>query len=511
MGVNKSIMNRLIKYKIILVVLFSIFSCAKEEFSAVKQTDDFVAPDRVSATGSLINSEFTEIKPEVDFLILWDNSSSLFFINEQTKIALSRVIESVSIRFNYHILLAPLIDPTNSATKFLVTENPNDLPASIPGIARVSQSDAPDFLDNFPTATGSRENGVERAIEVINQNVTNNVFRQNAYTMIVVMSNQDDTVNSTGSVITGPEQQAYLDRTFNELMCIRGNHSGNGSCAPSFNPLNSLQMRFMSIVAFEDRCSSQNLTGVKGNTVYKNMSERVYLSPFTNSNPIPTDSVRPFDSFNICNIADFQRIFDGINNSIQSVIEHHQYDHWPIAGINSRPFDPTDVRVVKSTGENITQLFDPVFPGSNGFKVIPGVQTRNTRFFPTPGEPFTGHLIELFGTARVTHPDQLLVTTITPVEFFGFVHLHARPVESSIKLTINGLDIPRSSTNGFELVKAGGKGQFIPSQNLQITSPTDFSSVSPGILKSGFFLKLSGNAIYTNGAVINVIYDPAGS
>ena len=152
------------------------------------------------------------------------------------------------------------------------------------------------------------------------------------------------------------------------------------------------------------------------------------------------------------------------------------------------------------------------------------VQTVNTRYEPTVGEPFTGYVVELHGEARVKYPECMSVRTQTVQEWYGYVHMQSKPVESSIQLKINGLPITNcgstnnvcpTSCNGYFLRKASGQPQYENNRNLRITGPqgssVNYTPVTPGIVKSGYFLQMCGNAIYSNGASVEVIYDPSGT
>ena len=130
-----------------------------------------------------------------------------------------------------------------------------------------------------------------------------------------------------------------------------------------------------------------------------------------------------------------------------------------------------------------------------------------TRYYPSPGEPFTGHIIRLSGTARVQHPECMSVQTRAAKEYYGFVWLNQRPLEESIELTINGRTIPQSTTNGWELLKDSGSPEYHSNFKIQIKSPTDRTQV--GKTYSGYFLELHGNAVYSNGAVVKATFLPS--
>lgn len=492
-------MTNLKKILVIFGLLF-LAGCPEGAFKPNEKLETAtVNPTQFSSNTSC--SSFTLIRPQVDFLFLWDNSTSTNFINEGTRAALNNTIELISDRFDYHIMISPLLGSGN-ANSSLVAYNTTGLGASALSM-QIDRSQAGAALSQLPIVQGSYEAGVDRAVSLISSNISNGVFRQGAYTMVVVMSNQDDNSWVQGAFPTSFDRNNYINQKIAELMCLRGNYSG----ACSGQTLNSLQMRFFSIVAHSEDCGGSQ-PQFDSNIVYKTMSELAYSIPYTNGNPSPQSSSYPYDSYDICDVSNFATIFDGINNSIQDQVIAHKYDYWPVASSGAPAINPNAISVFKN-GSQLTRLTEPVAPGANGFVFINSVLTnQNTRYEPTPGEPYTGYMVRLYGNARVTYPECLNINTETAIEYFGYVHLQSKPFEPSIQLTIDGQSIPNSSTNGWTLLKNGSEPAFYSSFNIKIQSPTNDAQAFPAVNRSGYFLKLHGSAVHSNGAVINVQYDP---
>lgn len=505
------------KLNLILLALLSVLitSCGEEGFKVSRVEQSNTVRNRTVETSASCSLS-TLIRPKVDFLFLWDNSSSTLFINDQTKAALNNMVNKISSRFDYRVMHAPLLGSGNSNT-YVVSSDPID--GNLNGVTRISQDSQGNMLNLYQpdSSFGSREHGFSRVIDLINSNkatrtidngqekFSNGVFREGAYTMIVLMSNGDDNEwdQEWCSPCAASRRRLLRDEKLNELMCMRGNYNPTQSC-PSGVRLNSLQLRFFSVVA-HSTCKP----GYKTGQSYKEFSQMAFSTPYTNSTnqQMISSSTTP-DSYNICSMS-FNSIFDDINSTLQEQVIAHKYDYWAVAPSNAPAFDTSSIKVVKNTGEE----FFPVTQasGQDGFEYV-GVRTnQNRRFEPTPGEPFSGHMIRLYGRARVTYPECMVVSTTSPVEYFGYVHLNTKPVESSIQLRINGVAINKSTTNGWELMKSGSEPQFISNQNIKITSPTNFNPATPAITRTGYFLRLSGSAIYSNGDVIDVTFDPSGN
>lgn len=239
----------------------------------------------------------------------------------------------------------------------------------------------------------------------------------------------------------------------------------------------------------------------------------MYGAYYTGGVSSPTDQAgrSTADSYNICDVSDFSRVFDGVNNSIQDQVIAHKYNYWPVATSGASTIDPNEITVTKNTGDTYQLLQEPVASGTDGFTFQNSVQTQNTRYLPTPGEPFNGYLIKLYGAAQVTYPECMTVTTQTPKEWFGYVNIQNKPIESSIALKINGQAISQSSSNGWELIKESGQPKYHQSFNIKINGPGDYTPAFPALNKSGYFLKLNGNAVYSNGANIEINFLPTGT
>lgn len=464
----------------LLIGAILLVSCGKEEF-ALNPANSQIKRNPIQFSSDTSCALSTLIKPKVDFLFLWDNSSSQFLVDPNIKQAFNSTINLVSAEYDYRIVMAPLIGSGN-ANAFTVRSDDNGDPTPLPIIPSAL---AFNQLSSFPIAGASAEGGLTRTTELMNLNRTNGVFRSGVYTIVVLMSNGDDNSYFQGGFDSGPLREAY----------IAGRVAAMTSIRDQYNPL---QFRFISLVAHSN-CQ----TGWKENYLYKEFSNRMYIAPYSNGSPQPTDQAGRStpDSFNICT-TDFQNLFDGVNSIITPIVLNHVYNHWPVATNTDPSFDPGKITVSKSSGSTLIEN-DP-----NGFTFL-GLQTGlNTRLLPTPGEPFTGFMIQLNGTGIVTYPDCLIVKTQTPADFYGYVHLPSNPVPNTIILKINGQTINQAnlndaSPNGWQFVG------YFDSLNVKILSASQPNS--PGLppeLKTGYFLKLHGSAIHTNGATIEVSYDP---
>ncbi len=495
----------------LLIALAALFSCAKEEFIANKGVQVGTTNPLESTTNKLC-SQSTLVSPQVDILMLWDNSSSFNFVTSGTKSSMTNLINSVSENFDYHILSVPLI-PANQTSLYesiLVAKNNNGLTGNSLGILKTKEGAVASLA--FTQGAGGAEAGVDRAISVIEQNRSNGIFRAGAYTIIVIMSNEDDKgceLSSTYSTCSAYDIDQHLNPRINKLLCLRGNTYANCSSSGISSPLDSAMMRFINISPLTACSSGLNKINYRYRKVAKSLYEAEYKPdqygnkwPTANDHLSPDVSTAP-DSYDLCSSRfDFNHIFDGVNSAIKQTLLKHKYEYWPVAGATAT-FDPNTIRVERTDGKILkNRALDP--SATNGYELLvdsngtPATVTKNTRFYPTIGEPFTGKMIRLYGADgddKIVYPDCLTIKYDGVKSTFGYAYLkYGQPQVSTIQVyrSVNGgtyTPIPQSTTNGWDYI------------GLQFTSALDANlkviDLPPGTT-SGYFIRLNGTYKFEN-------------
>lgn len=485
------------KTLLMMATLLLFSSCAKEEFATNKGKSSYDEQSAITTTNKLC-SQSTLISPKVDILMLWDNSSSFNFVTSETKSSMSNLISSVSENFDYHVLSVPLV-PSNSANLFegqLVAKNSTGLSGSALSVLKSKESAIASLA--FTQGNGAAETGVDRAISVIENNRSNGIFRNDAYTIVVVISNEDDKGCSltSGYICNNSyDKDAYLAPRINKLLCLRGNTATNcsGTGYSQANSLNSAMMRFINISPLT-KCTSGNN---QVNYSYRKVAKTIYEASYSNGWPTSNDHISPDvtgapDSYNLCSIS-FSHIFDGVNTAIKQTLLKHKYDYWPVAGSNNA-VDPDSLRVVRSDGKILTNRTGESNP-SDGYAYVGDLSNQPTRFYPTAGENFTGKMIRLFGVDgndKVVYPDCLTVTFEEPKSKFGYIYLqNGTPKVETLEVYLNGAKIPQSASNGWSYM--GLTSVSALDSNLKVSG-------MPAGAQSGIFLKLNGSYQVTNSA-----------
>jgi hypothetical protein len=470
--------------KLLTIVLMSLFliSCGEEVLTQSTLSTDFTASD---LQGFELNtcSQMTFEKPPVDMLFVIDNSgSSLLPSFTQIKQQIANTINTISNEFNYHIYVAPLIPLSGE----VITQYPllvSD-PSSIPNIGNVNIV-TPENLSLFSPASGNNDElGFQRVISLINGNRSNGIFRNNANTITVMISNGDDT--EAIQTIQGNQyfNQATFTNVKNQLLSFSKKYALSHAVN---NPLNAESFRFLSLVA-HSTCN-----GWKQGSTYQLMSHNIYdYMGYSDDNSQK-------DSKDLCS-GNYANLFNSINSSINAVIVGHKYDHWKISNAGASSIQEDDITVSKVLSDG-SKVNIPT-GAANGFEYLGYKTNQNTRYEPTIGEPVSGLVIKLNGNARIEYPDCIIAKTRTPTEYYGYIALPREPQADSVQVIVNGQVQPKSSTNGWGYIG------WHDIKNIKVPGPTG-AAITPAVNKTGYFIQLFGSAIFTNGDTISVQYKPA--
>lgn len=488
----------------ILIIILTIISCGKEKFSTNKIGDKYKTTDtqKLDFPGREF-SKFTTVKPKVDFLFLWDNSSSTKLISNETRWAMANTINLISENFDYRIILSPLLGdeiPNPFWESYIVSEDSSYIPSSL--ISRWTRPGygAEAIFNLVPK--GSLENGITRAHNLTSAGFNYGIFRPGAHMIMVVLSNGDDNSwMAESNYYSGIGQSQYIDNYANKFKALRDQKS-------------SKTFRFLSVVA-HSACA-----GSKTGSTYKAMSAKLFSMQQQSGFPSPIASVTG-DSFDFCNMQSFYRLFDGINAAISPDNIPYKYNYWPITTNRSWIYDKNvnNIRVTKkdALGNVIGSI---PYSTSDGWSFVDGYQTLNIIECPVHPEiscdstkakvMVTGYFIKLNGSAKITNPDYLDIFTQTPPEFYGYVKMNfkpwidtKKPLSESIRVKINGVQIPEG---GFEYI--GGRD----TRNVKIKSANDFSEDTENpLVQTGYFLKLKPTFVFGAGDTIQVDYWPSGT
>lgn len=424
------------------------------------------------------------VKPPVDILFVVDNSGSTLQSSfQQIKEQIAATVSTISNEFDYHVYIAPLHAGSNDAPAVhpLIVSDVDTLTNSnttYPGLTPLNQINTDNFFGE--AGGGNQEYGFKRVLDVINANTSNGIFRNNANTIAVMISNGDD--NEVVSTIDGqPVDNGMFSTRKNNLLDLAN------------NTLNAESFRFISLVPHSN-CKGWSTYGK-----YKQMSNQLYEALGHD------DDESGRDSRDLCS-GNYASIFSPINNSIRQVLVGHKYNFWKISNQTDDQNINTDEIQVAKVSENgsrtqIPRITGTPVPGQTGY-IYRGFQSgQNTRYFPDSGEPVTGLVVELFGDARPEYPECIIAKTQTRPEYFGYVVLPREPQLGTIKIEVNGQDIPHGAPNGWTYEN------YKENTNIKVTGPEN-SSVEPAINKTGYFIKMNGSAVFTSGDNINVYYKP---
>jgi hypothetical protein len=467
--------------------LLFLASCGSEQFGVTPETKTG-SPDPVTSTTQEVCSARTLIKPQIDFLYVVDNSTSNNYISSSIRNEIQNTIGKISDQFDYRVIGTPLLKTAAGDQEFQVfSKDPSFTHPK--KVASISQFDF--FSQQVP---GSSEPGLRRVVEFLGAHQSDGLFRRNAYLFIILISNGLDT-----EVEGVTHQNGQTGYTTNGLSVYNQHKNALLQFKTYFN---SQQLRFFSLVPHV----SCQIPGWRAATrSYIQMSQDLYFQP-----PYPSDQAGrtgqgfPADSYNLCG-GSIGEVFSSINASINQITIPHSYKYWPITSTNGT-IDTQSGRIKvykKDASNNLVELTsgwsyleNPHFPGPIETRVDPSSGILIS------GEPTSArHLIEFSAGNYPTYPDCISVTTLSNLEYFGFVVLPKIPQLDSVVLKIRGQTIPQSSSNGWS---------YIGEQTRNIKVPHDGYPDTPPVIQTGYMLQLNGSEnYYKSGDAVDLYYIPA--
>ena len=478
---------------ILLGLMLGLSGCQVEEFGqTAAQSHDSVGHTRKYS--DLACSRSSLVKPPVDILFLFDNSSSSFFLKSSSRrrilAALRNTIHTAGQRFDFRLMIAPLIGTHKTNNIALAVENQKGMSSvSKRLIVGINDNQLIEKAGGIPSSGGSQEYGFERAINLIKYHRRTGVFRNQAHTLVAIFSNEDANWRQEGPDHqgAGPAKKDF-EKNLNAFKALA-------------RSLQAEQFRLIT-VAPHSRC----WPGTRVGTRYKKMSRALYFDHVARKGKHP-DHNNSYDNFDLCK-EDYEGIFTGITKTIVDVLEGHKYNYWPLSDKIQLSIDLASIEVFKHVKDPKDIIIDKeiiLIPekGPNRWELVDGYQTRNTRVLPTKGEPFSGHLIKLNGDAQVTFPDCLRIETSEPRDYFGYFVVLEKPKLDTVVYKKNGKLFPKSTSNGWEYL--GLRSNL----NTRIQGPKNYAEGLPAVHKTGHAFKLHGEAVYSNGDTVELTYLPA--
>ncbi len=464
---------------ILFIVFLTMMGCTKQRFStpATKTGSESNALKTLIYKSCAIKGS---VNPQVDILVLIDNSTSTNFITSDLKNAIIDSLQSISQDFDYRIYVAPLMAPATG-------ENLSSYPHFSGAPSGSTPLSPPSSLNSIynltfgSPAVGADELGFRRIDTLLNTLHTPTssgglgFFRSKTHDITILISNGND----SDGVVGGD----YYSQNFN----LRKQELLNRKIA-----IESQQFRLLSLVA-HSACRSGHIRGFN----YIRMSKELYaLSGDTSLSGV----VNP-DSFDLC-LGDFSNIFSQINKSIQPISENLTYRYWPIESelknkIIAGQVNPAnlDVFFLDDSSNSSTLV-----PQSN-YNYMPNFSGNIVDPAHVSDILHTGAALALSPSAYVTTPDCLLVQAPEEPKYYGYIRLATEPKESTIKVSKNGNTINKDATNGWEYIG------FQSALNVLIASPTNHNpSTIWTDIKTGYFIKLNGSAIYGDGENLEVTF-----
>ncbi len=207
--------------KLLLLLALSLLSvsCGEEVLtqSTLSNSEKYADVETYNLN-SCANMRF--VKPPVDILFVVDNSGSTLQSSfAQIKSQIAATATTISSEFDYHIYIAPLMKQNDEdITKFPLVVHSKDGVDPNASFIRLQDINSTTFF--APATGGGAETGFQRVHNLIDANRANGIFREEANTIAVLISNGDDTEVMTAignNVVFDPGKFESKKSKFQEL------------------------------------------------------------------------------------------------------------------------------------------------------------------------------------------------------------------------------------------------------------------------------------------------------
>lgn len=460
-------------------LLLALVGCGTEQFGTTPQ-EKAEKPNPVTGFQQASCTGHTLEKPAVDILYIVDNSASNTYVSQDIRTAIQNTINSISTEFDYRVIGTPLLKTSQGNEDYQILSR-SRLPSTIPSSKVVTSSTQFSFFNNVVNDVNVVEAGLGRAQNFISNHQTD-LFRQGAYLFIVLVSNGRDTEVEKPDPAYGASADAPTVQITTEF------NKRKAEFAEIKKYLKSQQLRLFSVTA-NTRCKSGYISSPLS---YAAMSQALYD---THGFGYKSSA----DHYDLCQPTSAGQIFADVNANIKQIIVPHTYKYWPITfSETATGLNTSEIKVYKSS-----PLQAPTLIPSSHWTYISNTNntTYQSRVKPNVGEPINNrHLIEFTSGNEVTYPECIQVTSVSNLEYFGYVVIPKDPKPESVVLKINGRQIPPSTTDGWSL---------IGEQTRNIKIAHDGFSNKPEVVRNGYMLQLNGsNNYYKSGDSVEINYIP---
>ena len=185
--------NMIKKILPILALCALLSSCGEEVLTQNTLSETFRAQDLETFQYNTC-AAMRFVKPPVDILFVVDNSgSTLQGSFQQIKDQIAATVSTISNEFDYHIYIAPLHPASGDSLSGypLVVSDQTTLSTTALNIIQLKDISSQVFFAQ--ASGGTSEPGFQRVYDLINSNRSNKIFRNDAHTVAVMISNGDDT------------------------------------------------------------------------------------------------------------------------------------------------------------------------------------------------------------------------------------------------------------------------------------------------------------------------------
>lgn len=345
-----------------LMAVTLLSACGKKTFKKLEQSSSGIA------------GQYNYIKPKLDLVIFQDNSPSFNNIMGQVKPQLASFLANLDSRWEYRVVVMPLLSANYVQNKYAVATNCTGVPAGqclLPSQSHIFNSDVGDA--GWINTVGYNGNLDQGFYNMYNNlvNLGNSGFIRSDSTLVtMVISNNDD--HTDVDTVTRPDGTTLVSVDYNSARTQNSfNYYRN-----LFQTYRSSQQRKMYAVVSYNGLS--DCWGGGQTWMGKRYADLA--------------AVIGGGTFDLCS-GGLQNVLGSLSTQLVTIVQTIEFDYLVF------PEEPDPATItVKKNGSTLPQS------NVNGWTYV-GYRTGATSFYPAPGNVRSGYMVKLNGSATLKGTD----------------------------------------------------------------------------------------------------------
>jgi hypothetical protein len=344
---------------VLVAALAILNACAKAKYGAE------------NIKSSAVAGQYITTKPKIDIIVFQDNSDSVMYTHiNKIRPQMESFVNGLNGSWDFRFIVLPLLSQKTLNSKYVISSDCSGisgilacLPPSQASTFNYSSGDY-GWINSANSAIGSQDKGFQNMYYNLQSSsmVNSGFLRPDAALAVIVLTNGEDI---DGMTYHDPDGDGTPQLNYNSGV---SQYNFYRDYFENFKGTPSL-MRFFSVV-------SDGSCGINGRR-YRDMADELGSR-----------------SYNLCN-SEMNSVLSNIGSQMVAITQAVVFNYHVL------PNNPGTITSVLKNNVPIPQS------SSNGWEYVGYKTNQNTSFFPTPGNPKTGYMIKLNGSAVIQGSDRI--------------------------------------------------------------------------------------------------------